>query len=130
MHARQKWQIFLDCSQSAFSLKIRLVFIPCSAIAKQDLRPRFIAASGFAARVLVSRAVTSQKKNKRLLAVYEFFETLISATKFPSPGYPLLASLADFFFSPRRFSFLLFPPVPLQFLRENSTVNTCYTQAI
>ena len=53
----------IDCLQSAFSRKIRLVLISASAIANQTLRytPSFIAARGFTARrssAWVSRAVS------------------------------------------------------------------------
>ena len=64
--------LYLDCLQSAFSLKIRQVLISSSAIANHDviITPSILAVRGFAARAclaFVSRNFA--KKNKRLLAV-------------------------------------------------------------
>ena len=79
--------LILDCLQSAFSLKIRLVLISASAIANHDvtirdwdetrkegfffllrLTPSFIAARAFTARVLVS--VTWQRKIRDCIFLY------------------------------------------------------------
>ena len=48
--------LYLDCLQSAFSLKIRQVLISSSAIANHDviITPSILAARGFAARACLA----------------------------------------------------------------------------
>ena len=70
--------VILDCLQSAFFLKIRLVLISASVIANHDVMLRLCYADALVyhgsrlsrSGAWVSRAVTLQRKIRNLLAVY------------------------------------------------------------
>ena len=94
----------LDCLQSAFSLKIRLVLISSSSIVNRDViitirDPRFSRLAALPLVCLGFACSNFAKKSKRLLAVYAYPSKSAEQTKKSSGKFHTLKSQTMFFWS-------------------------------